>query len=231
MSEAEANLTDAPRGLFIVLDGVDGCGKSTQAERLVRVLAGEGSSVCGCLHVREPGTTALGEALRTLLLDGGEDLDAGTEALLFAAARRHLLAREIEPALAAGDDVVCERFHASTYAYQGVAGGLGGATVLALLGTFADRPAPDLELVLDLDPVAASERRGADTDRIEAKGLDFQVRVAAAYREYAAEPGRNCARSIDARGTEDEVHARVLAAVHAVRGSARSDASERNQET
>ncbi|QDU84905.1 Thymidylate kinase [Planctomycetes bacterium Pla163] len=227
-TDATSTVPETGRGLFVVLDGVDGCGKSTQAERLARVLEEEGPG--GCVHVREPGTTALGEALRALLLDGREDLDAGTEALLFAAARRHLLVSEIEPALAAGKDVVCERFHASTYAYQGVAGGLGAATVLDLLGTFADRPAPDLELVLDLDPASAGERRGADSDRIEAKGLDFQRRVAAAYREYTAEPGRTRAHSIDARGSEDEVHARVLAAVHAVRGGARSGTASRNSE-
>jgi dTMP kinase len=218
---------ETTRGLFVVLDGVDGCGKSTQAERLARALEEEGPG--GCLHVREPGTTALGEALRALLLDGREELDAGTEALLFAAARRHLLASEIEPALAAGKDVVCERFHASTYAYQGIAGGLGAAAVLDLLGRFADRPAPDLELILDLDPAAASERRGADSDRIEAKGLAFQQRVAAAYREYTAEPGRVRAQRIDARGSEDEVHAHVLAAVQALRSAGHSDSNGRNQ--
>jgi len=196
------------RGLFVVLDGVDGCGKSTQAGLLAEALRTRGREV---LHVREPGTTALGESLRTLLLQGGDELDAGTEALLFAAARRHLLRAVIAPALAQGRDVVCERFHSSTYAYQGVAGGLGGGLVTELLATFADDPRPDLEVILDADVGVAAARRGGDRDRIERRGLAYQERVAEAYRAYAAQ--RASARLVAAAGSIDDVHASVLAEV------------------
>lgn len=200
------------RGLFVVLDGVDGCGKSTQAGLLTEALRARGREV---LHVREPGTTALGESLRTLLLQGGDELDAGTEALLFAAARRHLLRAVIAPALAHGRDVVCERFHASTYAYQGVAGGLGGGVVTELLATFADDPRPDLEVILDADVGVAAARRGGDRDRIERRGLAYQERVAEAYRAYAAQ--RSGALLVAAGGSIDDVHARVLAEVQRAR--------------
>src|SRR5262245_34284111 len=114
------------RGLFVVIDGVDGCGKSTQAERLVRALA----TLPGAdperapLHLREPGSTKLGETLRGLLLGRGREMSPAVETLLFAAARRQMLDELVRPALAAGRLVVCERFHPSTFAYQAVAGGL-----------------------------------------------------------------------------------------------------------
>jgi dTMP kinase len=200
------------RGLFVVLDGVDGCGKSTQAGLLEAALRAAGRAV---LHVREPGTTALGESLRTLLLQGGDELDAGTEALLFAAARRHLLRAVIAPALAQGHDVVCERFHSSTFAYQGVAGGLGAGIVTELLATFADAPRPDLELILDADVAVAAARRGGDRDRIERRGIAFQERVAEAYRAYAAQ--RENARLVAGGGSVADVHARVLAEVQRAR--------------
>jgi dTMP kinase len=200
------------RGLFVVLDGVDGCGKSTQAKRLVDALTARGRVV---LHVREPGSTALGEALRALLLQGREEFDATTEVLLFAAARRHLLVQVIEPALQAGNDVVCERFHASTFAYQGAAGGFGDVRALGFLREFADVNAPDLEVVLDVDPARAAARRGGDRDRIERRGAAYQTRVAAAYRDYVLHV-RN-ARLVDANASADDVAKKVLLEVDRVR--------------
>ena len=107
-------MTSPGRARFIVLDGVDGCGKSTQARRLVEHL----SKVRGveALHLREPGSTRVGERIRELLLSHDHDLDPGVELLLFAAARRQTLRELVAPALAQGRDVVCERFHASTFA-------------------------------------------------------------------------------------------------------------------
>ena len=192
------------RGRFYVLDGVDGCGKSTQAARLVRVLERAGRRP---LHVREPGTTALGERLRALVLDPELELGTAAEALLFTAARRELLERVIAPALAEGRDVVCERFHPATFAYQAVAGGLDEEQVLALLARWAGDPAPDRVLLLDLSPEEARRRRGADTDRIEARGLAFQERVAEGFRRYAERvPGTVVVR---ADGDPDEVARRI----------------------
>lgn len=205
---------DDSRGRFVVLDGIDGCGKTTQAARLVRALAREAQ--LAPLHLREPGSTALGERLRAVLLDRALAPDAGVEALLFAAARRQMLKELVEPALAEGRDVVCERFHPSTFAYQGVAGGLGEDEVMALLERFAGAPRPDLVVVLELPVAVSAERRAHDgvraKDRIEDKGLAFQARVAEGFRRYVARDPR--AVALSAEGSEDEVAARVLALVH-----------------
>lgn len=171
------------RALFLVLDGVDGAGKTTQAARLVASLAAERS--IAPLHLREPGSTALGERLRALLLGGDVDPVPAAEVLMFAAARRQMLDELVAPALAEGRDVVCERFHASTFAYQAAASGVDERAVLDLLHTWCGAPAPDLEFLLLMDPSEARARRGGDRDRIERRGLEFQVRVAAGMARYA----------------------------------------------
>ncbi|MBM3989617.1 MAG: dTMP kinase [Planctomycetes bacterium] len=168
---------------FLVLDGIDGCGKSTQARLLAEALTR--SRGVPALHLREPGSTAVGERIRELLLSREHDLDAGVELLLFTAARRQTLRELVRPALAAGRDVVCERFHASTFAYQAVAGGLAEDHVLSVLLRWADDPRPDTLILLDIDPREAARRRAGLEDRIEAKGLEFQRRVAAGYRRFA----------------------------------------------
>lgn len=189
---------------FLVLDGIDGCGKSTQAARLARRVAAEwGGEV---LTLREPGGTVAGERIRTLLLDPEPALAPHAQVLLFAAARRQMLEERVAPALARGAHVVCERFHASTFAYQGEAGGVGGQRVLELLRTWAGAPAPDLELILDLDPERAAPRRGA-SDRFESREADFHRRVAEGYRRYATQVER--AVRVSAGGTEDEVAERI----------------------
>jgi dTMP kinase len=198
-------------GLFVVLDGVDGCGKSTQARllclELARARGGEP------LHLREPGGTPLGEALRERLLHGSEELSSGVELLLFAAARRQMLERVVAPALAAGRDVVCERSNASTFAYQAVAGGLDEERVLALLLPWCNQPAPDLLLWLDLPVEEARGRLGARADRIEARGLEFQRAVARGFARWGERVGG--LTRVDARGAEAEVHSRILSAVRA----------------
>jgi dTMP kinase len=192
------------RGRFYVLDGVDGCGKSTQAARLVAAL-GKGAKSAP-LHLREPGSTAAGERIRALLLDPEPALTPAAQVLLFAAARAQMLVELVAPALVAGRDVVCERFHASTVAYQGAALGVGEGRVLALLSEWAGEPAPDLTLILDLDAGEARERRGS-RDRFEAERHDFHRRVAESYRRFAARAERTVL--VDARGTIDEVASRV----------------------
>jgi dTMP kinase len=117
-----------------------------------------------------------------------------------------MLAELVAPALALGRDVVCERFHPSTVAYQGAALGVGEGRVLALLSEWAGEPAPDLTLILDLDPGDARARRGS-RDRFEAERHDFHRRVAEAYRRFAARAERTVL--VEARGDVDEVAARV----------------------
>jgi len=189
------------RGRFVVLDGVDGCGKTTQATRLAARLAAERRS--DPLHLREPGSTAIGERIRAVLLDRDFDVRPDVETLLFCAARAQTLAELVQPALDAGRDVVCERLHASTFAYQAIAGELGEERVLGLLEAWAGTPEPDVTLILDVDVDDAAGRRGAPKDRIEAKGLAFQRRVAEGYRRYAEL--RPATRVLDARGAADDV--------------------------
>ncbi len=192
------------RGLFLVLDGIDGCGKSTQAARLARTLAAQPGR--NALHLREPGSTAAGERIRALLLEPETALVPAAQALLFAAARRQMLEERVEPALARGTDVVCERFHGATFAYQGTALGLGEERVLALLETWAGAPAPTLTLILDLAPDAARARRG-NQDRFEAREREFHARVSEGFRRYAARAARVVL--VDAAGSPDEVEARI----------------------
>jgi dTMP kinase len=178
--------TDESSGRFLILDGIDGCGKSTQAQRLVRRLEELGGREV--VHLREPGSTSLGEGVREILLTPGRAIESGTEALLFAAARRQMLVERVAPALARGAEVVCERFHASTFAYQSAAGGVDPQELLDLLRGWCGRPRPDLTLILELSPEQASARmrdRGGSVDRIESRGLEFQQRVAAGFEAYA----------------------------------------------
>ena len=206
---ADGRSEEGKRGKFLVLDGIDGCGKSTQARRLVQALTAPGRPAP--LHLREPGSTGAGERIRAILLEPGVRIGAAAEALLFTAARRQMLDEVVRPALAAGRDVVCERFHASTFAYQGVAGETDEEELLALLDTWAGEPAPDLTVLLHLDPARAAARWGDAPDRIEARGLAFQERVAAGFARYAA-----CSKRVavvPADGTVDEVATAVLLAV------------------
>ena len=197
-----------------MLDGVDGCGKSTQAALLVEALTRANAGAP--LHLREPGGTLLGEGLRALLL--GRDrgpIDPGVELLLFAASRRQMLREKVAPALEAGRDVVCERFHPSTFAYQAVAGGLDEREVLAVLARWAGEPEPELEIVIDVQPDLAAARRGGPLDRIEDKGLEFQRRVAHGYRRYVELVPATVV--VDGRGSSSEVAARIATVVQ--RGS------------
>jgi dTMP kinase len=201
---------------FIVLDGIDGCGKSSLAARLCGELERAGRPAP--LHLREPGSTRAGEAIREVALGKQYELAPAVEALLMAAARRQMLAELVAPALAAGRDVVCERFHASTWAYQGVAGGVGEQRVVALLKSWANAPAPDLVLILDVPfEVALARRGGAERDRIEAKGPAFHASVAAAYRRYARErPFGGRVTALDASRPLGEVAASAWEAARAV---------------
>ncbi len=194
------------RGAFLVLDGIDGCGKSTQAKRLCARLEAEHKPV---RHVRDPGATGLGEALRSVLLERDIEIAPASETLLFAAARRALLDQLVAPALAAGTWVVCERFHASTFAYQSYAGSVDERALRDLLLGWAGAPQPDLVLILDLDAETARARRGKEQDRIEKKGLEFQRRVRAGYLRYANLEPR--ARVLDAQASAEEVERRVWA--------------------
>ncbi len=166
--------------MFVTFEGVDGSGKSTQAALLVEHLTSLGRRVEA---TREPGGTPIGEKIRGLLLDGDEPAP-WTEAALFAAARAELAERVIRPALAAGTDVVCDRFLDSSLAYQGVARGLGIDSVLELNVGVADLT-PDRTFVLLLDADIAAARAGSSPDRMEREDGSFRAAVADGYRELA----------------------------------------------
>ena len=208
-------MMDAVRaGRFITVEGIDGCGKSTQARLLVEELERAGYDV---LALREPGGVAISEKIRALLLDpANAEMSATCELLLYEAARAQLVHEVVAPALAQGRMVVCDRFYDSTTAYQGYAGGVPldaveRANALAV-GDFQ----PALTLVFDIDPALAAERTVSRAqDRMEAKGMEYQRRVAEGFRAVAAaNPDR--VKLIDASRDIDAIHADVMAAVGAV---------------
>jgi len=191
--------------LFISLEGVDGSGKSTQARLLAQAL-GEGA-----VAIREPGGTDAAERIRELLADPAVELEPLAELMLFCAARADLTERVIRPALEAGRDVVSDRFSDSSVAYQGAARGLGVGEVISLCDTATDGLWPDLTLLLRVDPEVGMGRAESG-DRIEAEGLELQRAVATAYEEIAMIASDRVV-AIDASGTVEEVHQRVMAAV------------------
>jgi dTMP kinase len=173
--------------MFVTFEGVDGSGKTTQAELLADWLRAAGRRV---VTAREPGETVLGESVRALVLHGDE-MSPWAEAALFAAARAELVARVIRPALEQGADAVVDRYLDSSVAYQGIGRGLGAGPVrdLSLLVTGA--LLPDRTFVLAVEPDEALARSSDERDRIEREDDDFMRRVDDAYRSLAAdEPGR-----------------------------------------
>ncbi|MBT2185668.1 dTMP kinase [Sphingobium nicotianae] len=203
-----------PRGRFISLEGGEGVGKSTQARRLAAALGERGIRT---VLTREPGGSEGAEAIRGLLLSGAADRwTIRAEALLFAAARADHVARTILPAVEAGKWVICDRFLDSSRAYQGVGDELSDTDILALHGIGSDGLLPDRTLLLHLPLDESSERAGARdggaADRIGGRDAEFHCAVAAAFERFAdAEPARF--RRIDARGSIDEVSARLLASL------------------
>jgi dTMP kinase len=201
------------RGRFITIEGGEGAGKSTQIRRLADRLTAAGFEV---VTTREPGGSPGAESIRSLLVTGETDRwSATTETLLLYAARRDHIERVIEPALARGAVVLCDRFHDSTRAYQGAAGAVDPALIAFLEGHVLAGVAPDLTLVLDLPVEAGLARaaaRGEGEGRFEAKGAAFHERLRAAFLEIAAREPARCA-VIDATGDADVVAARIAEAV------------------
>jgi dTMP kinase len=196
----------AKTGNFIVLEGIEGSGKSTQAARLVERLRARGVP---CVLTREPGGTALGEEIRALLLHGGA-MSPVSELLLMLAARATLLAEVVRPALAAGQLVVADRYSLSTLAYQGYGRGIDLDAVRQAIRVATDGLVPDVTVLLEV-PMAVSEVRRAASragaDRIERAGTDFHERVREAYRLLAGTEAGIV--RVNGEGSEDEVEARI----------------------
>jgi dTMP kinase len=193
-------------GLLIALEGIDGCGKTTQARLLADRL--------GALLTFEPGATALGGTLRGVLLDRERSPVAErTEALLMAADRAQHVAEVVRPALDQGRRVVTDRYSASTLAYQGYGRGLDRTELAALIEWATDGLVPDLTVLVDVPvPVAMARRRGADEDRFEGEGASFQERVADGYHHLAHESAAPWL-VVDGGAPVDEVAAAIWSGV------------------
>jgi dTMP kinase len=195
------------RGRFITLEGLDGAGKSTHLAWLAVALEKRGHAVC---VTREPGGTALGEKLRTWLLDPAQKLHHETETLLMFAARREHLAQVIVPALRAGKWVLCDRFTDATFAYQAGGSGVAWEKIVELERWVQGGLQPDLTLYFDVDPATGRSRTSAikTPDRYERERDDFHAAVRAAYLRRAAEyPDR--IRVIDANRSISDIQAEL----------------------
>jgi dTMP kinase len=198
-------------GLFITLEGVDGCGKTTQSKLIVDALEATGREV---VKVREPGGARLSEKIRLMVLDpGNTDMCDECELLLYEASRAQTVREVIEPALKRGATVVCDRFYDSTYAYQAAGRGLSADMVRTANELGSCGLVPDVTLVFDLDPSSAFGRAVQEgADRLEGEGMDFQRRVRGGYAELAKEEPRRV-RLVDASGSVEVVYSRVVAAL------------------
>jgi dTMP kinase len=194
-------------GKFIVFEGVDHSGKTTQIDLAEKWLLSRGHKVA---RFREPGGTLAGERIRDVLLDKELSISPLSEMLLFMASRVQLLEQKIVPAINDGLVVVLDRYWFSTYAYQGVAGSLGGGKVVEQVELLKLRR-PDIVIMLDGDPGVLASRNSGAGDRIEAKGLNYQYDVRSGYKHLASWMD-GLFHVVNAEGAVGDVHAAVLQA-------------------
>ena len=195
---------------FIVLEGIDGAGKSSQVEPLVAWLRGCGRAVTTC---RDPGATAAGDAIRAILLDRHDlQLAPTSEMLLYMAARAQLVAEVIQPSLARGEWVVSDRYLLANIVYQGHAGGLDPDTIRQVGAVATGGLEPDLVLLFDVDLETAARRLARPLDKLENRGDEYRGRLRAGYlAEAARRPDRIAV--VDATGDLATVQANVRAAL------------------
>jgi len=206
-------LARALRGRFVVFDGPDGSGKSTQLRRFIAAARASGLDP---VEVREPGGTEIGEKIRSALLDHLEEdeMSLRCEMLLYMASRAQLVEQCIRPALAKNQLVVADRFVSSTLAYQGTAGGLPVAEIRAAAAIACGDTTPDLVVIFDVDEETAAGRLNPLLDRMEAKGRAFHRRVRQGYLDQiSADPDHNV--RVDATSGEDQVYEALLGALSA----------------
>jgi dTMP kinase len=200
------SLKEKLQGRFIVLDGPDGCGKSTQARLLAQWLQDKGvETIC----LRDPGDTAIGEKIREILLNPEHmAMKTRTELLLYMAARAQLWGEKIAPALADNKCVVLDRWLSSTCAYQGHAGGFGTDNVVGIAADCLERVWPDLTIILDVDLETAATRLGRRLDRMEAKGDGYHKEVREGFLRLAAE--RKDFTIVESSDDIQNVHEKIL---------------------
>ena len=200
------------RGKFITFEGCDGCGKSTQLKMMSDYLTTNGVPH---IFTREPGGGKISEAIREILLSGkNSEMTDECEALLYAAARVQHLSDRVEPALAKGELVICDRYVDSSLAYQAYARGLGTDFITKINAFALENYLPDVTVFIDLTPEAAFRRKkGADeNDRLEQAGMEFHNRVYAGYKKLAEEnPSRFVC--IDGNQTPEEIFKQIVAAL------------------
>lgn len=197
------------KGYFLTLEGPDGSGKSTVAERLLKELNGLGYEV---VLTREPGGTEIGEDIREILLSNrNSEMCSRTEALLYAASRAQHVSEKIRPAIEAGKIVISDRFVYSSLAYQGIARGLGVDEVMGINEFAMDKMYPDRVIFFDISPEITLKRKtiGRELDRLEMEGLNFHNLVYNGYKEAIAKYPHNVIE-IDADKTEGEVFKNCL---------------------
>ncbi len=206
------NLENKLAGKFIVLDGPDGCGKTTQCALLAQWLKENGVEVAS---LRDPGDTAIGEKIRQILLNPEHiAMSTATEAMLYMAARVQLWQEKIAPALAQKKCVVLDRWLSSTCAYQGHAGGFGINQLIKLAEDSLGKPWPDLTVILDVDPKVGLSRLNREFDRIEQKGDGYHQKVRDGFLKLAGR--QENFHLVDATGDIETVHAKVIEVVEKV---------------
>ncbi len=201
-------------GKFIVLDGPDGCGKSTQARLLAEWVQSKGVKAAS---FRDPGTTRIGEEIRHILLNPANvAMSTATEVLLYMAARVQLWEEKIGPELAEGKCVILDRWLSSTCAYQGYAGGFGVERAVEMAGMCLAKPWPDVTVILDVDEKAAAGRMKATPDRMEQKGAEYHAAVRRGFLSLADD--KRHIFVVDASGDIESVHKAVVGKVEATVG-------------
>ncbi|MDD5459853.1 MAG: dTMP kinase [Phycisphaerae bacterium] len=201
------------KGKFIVLDGPDGCGKSTQAKLLAEWINQQGIETS---QFRDPGTTAIGEQIRHILLNPEHAaMCTRTELLLYMAARAQVWVECIKPAMEAGKCVILDRWVSSTCAYQGFAGGFGVDNVIKIAADCLERTWPDMTIILDVDLQTAAPRMKATLDRMEQKGVDYHAKVRQGFLSLA-DKQKNIF-ILDASADIDSVHKKVVKLVESGR--------------
>ncbi len=202
----DVRLRNRLSGQFIVLDGPDGCGKSSQARLLMDWLRGQGVPTVG---LRDPGATVIGEKIREILLSPAhEAMTTPAEVLLYMAARVQLWAEKIKPALSGGQCVVLDRWLSSTCAYQGYAGAFGMEKVIEIARDSLERVWPDLTIILDVDLKTAAQRLKRELDRMERKGDGYHGRVREGFLRLA--DGRTDFAVVDATGSVEATHTQIV---------------------
>ncbi|MEO0588161.1 MAG: dTMP kinase [Planctomycetota bacterium] len=211
----------ALRGRFVVFDGPDGSGKSTQLRRFIDAATAQGLTIC---EVREPGGTELGERIRSLLLDPAHshDMTDRCQMLLYMASRAQLVEEKIRPALKRGELVLADRFISSTFAYQGTGGGIPWDVIQNVGDATLDDCWPDLVVIFDVDAKTAAARMNpllrdreldGDLDRMELRGAEFHERVRQGFKDQAHQkPDTHLI--IDATAAPDRVYDALLAGLH-----------------